>query len=155
MKARILIIEDETELAEWMQIYLNGEGISLEIAVTAEAGLAPLGAGELDLVLLDINLMGLGVGADEFVTKPFKPHVLMARVRALLRRTRNEGRHIVSFGPFVLDAAGFFLSREGKRIELSSNEIEEDPANPIYVQTIHGKGYRFNPECITDDTGPT
>jgi DNA-binding response OmpR family regulator len=136
-------------------------------------------------------VMGLGVGADEFVTKPFAPRVLVARIRAMLRRSRTTLHRTVSFGPFSLDVEGYSLTRAGQRVMLSTKEfevlrhlasnpgkamspdqiyegvwgsvygdltavavyirrlrlkIEEDPANPRYVQTIHGFGYRFNPE---------
>ena len=138
-------------------------------------------------------IMGLGVGADEFVTKPFKPRLLIARIRALLRRSRSGSRKTAVFGPFTIDLDGYLLSRGEERISISSKEfevlrhlilnpgramtpdeiftevweaeygdatsvavyirrirqkIEIDPGNPEYVQTIHGKGYRFNPDLI-------
>jgi two-component system response regulator RegX3 len=138
-------------------------------------------------------IAGLGGGADEFVTKPFSPKVLNARVRALFRRIRNidgaEAGRFCRFGPFALDYDSCVLKKGGEIIPLSAKEygclaflsrnpgkplspetiytgvwknnygdlttvavyiqrlrkkIEADPANPAYVETIRGMGYRFN-----------
>lgn len=225
MEARVLIVEDEKDLAELVQMYLQNEGVETLIAGSAEVGLQLLDSHSIDLVVLDINLpgmdgfdfvqklrttssipvmivsareadedivMGLGMGADEFVTKPFAPRVLVARIRALLRRARDGGR-VVRFGPYRLDVEGYTLTREGERVVISSKEfevlrhlclhpgqamtphqiysevwqnefgdvtavavyvrrirkkIEDDPGKPTYLQTIHGSGYRFNPETL-------
>lgn len=144
----------------------------------------------------DDLIHGLGIGADEFVTKPFSPKVLVARVRALLRRTRELAtprRQTVRFGDYVLDREGCLLRRGETRVPLSSREfevldylvahagkpqtpdeiyggvwknqygdltavgvyiqrlrrkIEADPAEPRYIQTVHGRGYRFAVEEI-------
>ncbi|MDR3115348.1 MAG: response regulator transcription factor, partial [Treponema sp.] len=138
-------------------------------------------------------IQGLCGGADEFVTKPFSPKVLAARVRALFRRVRDyeekEPRRVFRFGPFVLDYDACILKKADVRIPLSNKEygclacltehtgktlnpetiyasvwnnsygdlttvavyiqrlrkkIEEDPANPVYLETVRGMGYRFN-----------
>lgn len=229
MQARILIIEDEHELASLIQMYLERDGIDSEIAESAEAGLYRCLDQQYDLVVLDINLpgmdgfefletlrkssnvpvmivsareadedvvMGLGIGADEFVSKPFAPKVLVARIRALLRRSRvTQQSNVVHFGPFAMDLEGYVLHRDDKRVPLASKEfevlryliqqggrarnpediyasvwgdrygdvttvavyvqrlrakIEENPKEPLYIQTIHGKGYRFNAELLKE-----
>lgn len=139
-------------------------------------------------------VMGLGIGADEFVTKPFAPRVLVARIRAILRRSRNAVPTGISFGPFTLDPDGYLLMKGEERVILSTKEfevlrylvtrpgqamtpwniydgvwgniygdhtavavyirrlrrkIEEDPGKPVYIQTIHGRGYRFNPQTLS------
>ena len=82
------------------------------------------------------KLEGLGLGADDFVTKPFSPRVLAARVAALLRRVDYESRlregsgressagTILAFGPFSLDLDSGILSREGRALSLSRREFE-------------------------------
>jgi two-component system response regulator RegX3 len=138
-------------------------------------------------------IAGLGGGADEFVTKPFSPKVLAARVRAMFRRVRDLGGRdsgaICRFGPFTLDYDSCLLKKNGEKIPLSAKEygclaflaahpgkpldvetiysgvwknnygdltvvavymqrlrkkIEDDPAAPRYIETVHGMGYRFN-----------
>ena len=72
-------------------------------------------------------ILGLGIGADEFVTKPFSPKVLAARVRAVLRRvsdTRPAGQNTVRFADFTLDLDGRLLKKDKDRIALSSKEFE-------------------------------
>ena len=134
-------------------------------------------------------ITGLGYGADEFVTKPFSPRVLVARVRAMLRRGVSGGGDTLEFGPFTFDADACLLKKDGERVPLSNKEfgvlayliaqdgrpsppetiyrevwknpygdltavavyvqrlrrkIEEDPAQPSYIETVPGMGYRFH-----------
>jgi DNA-binding response OmpR family regulator len=232
VKAKVLIVEDEREIAELMSEYLTREGIETTLVETGEEGFRVLEGEGIDLVILDINLpgidgfeflqtlrkeytvpvvivsarntdedmlLGLGIGADDFVTKPFSPKVLTARVRAHLRRffdSRKGGIKPIRFGHFFLDMEGSTLEKNGNRIPIPPKEfellsylithpgtamtpeklytevwgqkygdiatvaihiqrirrrIEEDPANPVYIETIHGFGYRFNPDALKED----
>ncbi|MDR1447145.1 MAG: response regulator transcription factor [Treponema sp.] len=91
-------------------------------------------------------IRGLGGGADEFVTKPFSPKVLAARVRALFRRVRDyeekERRRIFRFGPFVLDYDACILKKADTRIPLSNKEY-----GCLAYLTEHA-GKTLNPETI-------
>jgi len=72
-------------------------------------------------------ILALGVGADEFITKPFSPKVISAKVRAFLRRTMvfsEEERKLYAFGPFVLDYRGYNLKKEQELVPLSAREFE-------------------------------
>jgi two-component system response regulator RegX3 len=140
-------------------------------------------------------ISGFAGGADEFVTKPFSPRVLAARVRALLlriRHTQETGDSFIQrFGPFTLNQDSCVLKRGEQKIELSAKEyevlaylaehagrplgpeqifndvwknaygdlsivavyiqrlrkkIEENPAEPQYIKTVRGMGYRFGAE---------
>ncbi|MDD7415917.1 MAG: response regulator transcription factor [Treponemataceae bacterium] len=98
-------------------------------------------------------IMGLGYGADEFVTKPFSPRVLTARIRAILRRqndnaqnseSENTKSNVVKFGPYILDFESYLLkTTEGKRIMLSAKEfavleyLTKNPDKPISPDEIY------------------
>jgi two-component system response regulator RegX3 len=91
-------------------------------------------------------ISGLGGGADEFVTKPFSPKVLAARVRALFRRVRDyeakEPRRIFCFGPFVLDYDACILKKADLRIPLSNKEYS------CLAYLAEHEGRTLNPETI-------
>jgi two-component system response regulator RegX3 len=163
MKASVLIIEDEIEIAELIKLYLNNEGIDALHTDNAETGLLIIREKELDLIVLDINLpgmdgfeflqtirkdydipviivsarqddndmiLGLGTGADDYVTKPFSPKVLAARVRANLRRYMNSEEsektkvRQIKFMDYIVDTEAYLIKRGEKKISLSPREFE-------------------------------
>jgi two-component system response regulator RegX3 len=89
-------------------------------------------------------ILGLGIGADEFVAKPFSPKVLTARVRALLRRVTDlrAPTRTVRFGEYTLDVDGYLLKKGAEKVPLSSREFEV----LAYLATHPGKA--LSPETI-------
>ncbi|MBO5246920.1 MAG: response regulator transcription factor [Eubacterium sp.] len=71
------------------------------------------------------ELTGFDLGADEYISKPFSPKILVARVDAILRRTNQaEEGHALEAGAIVVDRAAHIVTIEGKQIELSYKEFE-------------------------------
>jgi two-component system alkaline phosphatase synthesis response regulator PhoP len=74
---------------------------------------------ELDVVL------GLELGADDFVKKPFSPKELFSRIKAVLRRGKEPDKHVITltFGDFILDVDRYVLTRNDKQINLTLSEF--------------------------------
>lgn len=137
------------------------------------------------------TLYALNIGADDYVTKPFNPVILGAKMKALIRRSRtslHNNIHVLTAGPFKYDTNSMRFFKNDTEIFLSSKEtiimklfmdnvnrifskdmiydlawgdsiidentimvymnrlrqkIEDDPANPQYLKTVRGLGYRF------------
>jgi DNA-binding response OmpR family regulator len=137
------------------------------------------------------RVLGLNLGADDYVTKPFSVPELIARIRALLRRTSSASGlpATLKFGQVEVDFKRYVARRRGKPIDLTRKEfdllrflasreatvvtrdellnkvwgfdsypvtrtvdnhvaslrakVERDPARPVYIQTVHGVGYKF------------
>lgn len=69
-------------------------------------------------------VLGLNLGADDYVTKPFSIRELLARAAAFLRRSKQEVPDVFEFGEFTLDIPARKLTRKGKEIELSPKEFK-------------------------------
>ena len=113
-------------ILDWM---MPGEdGLSVARRLRAQPGFPPIimlsAKGE------DIDrIIGLEVGADDYLPKPFNPRELLARVRAVLRRQaaaplENAAARVISFGPFTVNLDARSLSRASNEITLTSGEYE-------------------------------
>src|SRR5262245_8918764 len=69
------------------------------------------------------RLLGLDAGADDYIVKPFSPRELVARVRAVLRRSAGRPQTVVELGDLTLDTARLTVSRGRQRIELTATEF--------------------------------
>lgn len=70
------------------------------------------------------ELFGFELGVDEYITKPFSPKILVARVEAILKRSRPETKEQKSYDGIVIDNEGRTVSVDGKQIEFSFREYE-------------------------------
>ena len=71
------------------------------------------------------ELLGFDLGVDEYISKPFSPKILVARVEAILRRTgQNNPEDVISAGDIVIDKAAHLATVDGKPMELSFKEFE-------------------------------
>ncbi len=155
--ARVLIIEDEMQLARVLQAYLEKAGFEVRTAHRGDTGLELFQREKPDVVLLDLNLpgmdgldvarairragdtpiimitarvdeadqlVGLELGADDYVTKPFSPRVLVARVRALLRRAQAAPTpRRIRVDDIEIDLDAHTVTRAGEPIHLTPTEF--------------------------------
>ncbi len=155
--SRILVVEDESKIAEIVKAYLEKDAFEVTIANTGEKAVSLLKEG-FDLIILDLMLpdmdgedicetirkdsdlpiimltaksdeddriAGLGLGADDYVVKPFSPRELVARVKALLRRAKGT-KEIKSFNnkDLVIDSLRFEITKKGSVVVLTPTEFK-------------------------------
>jgi DNA-binding response OmpR family regulator len=159
---RILLVEDDADMAMMIAEYLGLEGFGVDRLHDGAAAAAAEPA-DYDLVLLDVMLpnrsgfdvlrslrrssdvpvimltardnetdcvVGLELGADDYITKPFKPRELVARIRAVLRRTERAGRDAaeplseVRVGDVWLSRIARLAMRGGQKLDLTTAEFD-------------------------------
>jgi len=158
MNARIVVVEDELELAKILRDYLEAAGFDVRIATDGASGLALAEQSPADLVILDLNLpgmdgldvarqlrrhsetpiimvtarvdesdrlVGLELGADDYIVKPFSPKEVVARVRAGLRRVQGQPSRseIVRALDVEIDVVRHRVQRAEDVIELTPTEF--------------------------------
>ena len=70
------------------------------------------------------ELFGFELGVDEYISKPFSPKILVARIEAILKRTNGDPKELINYDGIVIDQEGRTVTVDGKNIELSLREYE-------------------------------
>ncbi len=160
-KKRILLIEDEEDIAALIKLQAEASGYKLHVEVDGINGYRAIEREKPDLVILDIMLpgqngfdvcrkiknnaelkaipviiltakgeeldmvLGLELGADDYVAKPFSPKVLFSRIKAVLRRSKEPEKppRVLLFGEFTLEIDRYILRREEKNIPITLSEF--------------------------------
>ena len=95
------------------------------------------------------ELLGFDLGVDEYISKPFSPKILVARVEAILRRTgQNNPEDVISAGGIVIDKAAHLATVDGKPMELSFKEFE------LLTYFLENQGIALSREKILAETIP-
>jgi len=152
-KKRIILIEDEEDIAALLKLQAELVGYTLHVEVDGINGYRAVEREKPDLILLDVMLpgqngfdvcrkiksqpdlkhipiviltakaeeidilLGLELGADDYITKPFSPKVLFSKIKALLRRSKEveKAPEVLTFGDFMLEVDRYIL-RKGEQI---------------------------------------
>jgi len=154
---RVLVIEDDKELAEAIAVGLRREHIAVDVTHDGSDGLLQARANDYDVIVLDRDLPelhgdevcarlvgdgcrsrvlmltaaaanadlveGLGLGADDYLPKPFDFAVLVARIGALFRRAQPPIPPVLRHGDIVVDSARRQVFRGGRRLDLAPKEF--------------------------------
>lgn len=193
---RILIVEDDPAIADFVQTALKREGFETEWVKRGNRVLAQVDVHIPDLVLLDLMLpgmdglqvckalrsrshyipiimltakdddvdkiVGLEIGADDYITKPFKMREVIARIRALLRLAQHSAQptpRVLSFDMLEIDIDGRTVSVSGQTVSLSPKEFDllvllaSNPRRVYGRETLLEKvwGYEYMGESRTVD----
>ena len=172
-KKRIIVVEDESDMAELLSMRLQREGYIVETVGDGAEALEMIRCSPPDLVLLDLMLpgmsgtevatklrndprtanvpiimltakseesdivVGLHLGADDYITKPFSMSVLLARISAVLRRSRDiaaTSEKVLEVGPMRIDLERHNVEVNGKKVPLTLTEFR------LLVAIVSAKG---------------
>lgn len=163
-KQRILIVDDDNNIADLISLYLRKECYDTQIAADGEEALSMFDSWQPDLILLDLMLpgidgyqvcreirtrsqtpiimlsakgevfdkvLGLELGADDYMEKPFDSRELVARVKAVLRRTHNTGtasavpdEKVVSYPGLTINLTNYSVIFQGASLDMPPKELE-------------------------------
>jgi DNA-binding response OmpR family regulator len=155
---KLLIVEDEREMAKSIVQYLRQESYICEVAYSAADAEEKIAMHDYDCILLDITLpdgnglkilerlkqqgkmdgviiisaknsiddkiRGLNLGADDYIPKPFHLAELGARVSAVIRRKRFEGKNTIAAHELTIDLLGKTVSVNGNAVDLTRKEYD-------------------------------
>ena len=170
---RILVVEDERDMAELVAMRLKREHYDVLVAYDGVEALGKIRSAKPDLVVLDVMLprlsgtdvlrelrgdsatagiavvmltaraeegdivAGLEIGADDYVTKPFKMAELVARIGAVLRRAEPlaaKGKGMLTIGPIEINQETYSVSNSGRNIQLTLTEFR------LLTAIVSGRG---------------
>ena len=158
---RILVAEDDRDIAELIAHYLRKQGWEPHVVPGGDEAIAYARRHAIDLVVLDLMLpglsglevcrllrgdkttealpiimvtaradetdriVGLDIGADDYLAKPFSPNELVARVRALIRRSKRAEAPpaTLAFGSIVMDLTSHTVEDDGREVKLTAKEF--------------------------------
>jgi DNA-binding response OmpR family regulator len=163
-RKKILVVEDEQDIAELLALHLDDIDCEATLAADGHEAMRLAFACDWDLVILDLRLpgpdglticralrretryvpilmltsksseldrvLGLELGADDYVTKPFSVSELMARVKAIFRRVESlerrfpGGDEALTIGPLEIDTSGRQISVDGQPMTLTAREFD-------------------------------
>jgi len=157
---KILIVDDEREIADLVELYLENDNYTVFKFYSAQEALECIDKTELDLAILDIMLpeisglsicqrirekhnypiimltakdsetdkiTGLTLGADDYITKPFRPLELVARVKAQLRRYKKYGRQEEKINNGVIVHSGLFIDVNTHECRINEKPLSLTP----------------------------
>ena len=182
-KAKILLIEDEEDIASLIKLQADLSGYKVQVETDGLNGYRAVEREMPELIILDIMLpglngldvcrkiknhpelkqipiilvsakseeldviLGLELGADDYVTKPFSPKILFSRVKAVLRRkTEPEAvTKLIKFGVFSIDVERYLVKKKEKSIPLTLSEFG------ILRRLVSNQGKVFTRNQLLDD----
>ena len=162
MNEKILVVDDETEIADLIEVYLNNDGYTVYKFYNGVDALKCIEETEIDLAILDVMLpdidgfricqkirekfyfpvimltakiddsdkiMGLTIGADDYITKPFNPLEVVARVKTQLRRYQkyNNCKQNQAVVKNEYDIRGLIINRDSHKCFLFGKELQLTP----------------------------
>jgi len=192
MAQRILVVDDDREIARLVRAYLEQSGYQVLVAYDGETALRMLRHERPDLMVLDLMLpdrngqdvtrvvrndtalaalpiimltarvedydkiVGLELGADDYVTKPFNPHELVARIRAVLRRAQAEPTRprLLQAGELLIDVDAHEVRMQDQSIHLTPTEFSllqvlvENPGRALTRLELVEKGLGYSYEGL-------
>lgn len=160
MNDKIIIVDDEKEIADLLDLYLTNDGFSVSKAFNAKDALDLVEAENFDLMILDIMLedmdgfsvckkirekhyfpiimltsrtdsndkiLGLTMGADDYITKPFNPLEVIARVKTQLRRSHKYNKTENIKDDEAYDIRGLLIDKKSHKCFLYDKQIQLTP----------------------------
>jgi DNA-binding response OmpR family regulator len=155
--ARVLVVDDEASIRDFIEMGLSREGFSVRTAPDGRAALTAVDQFQPDLVIVDVmmprmdglaltrelagdprrgliilsardetkdRIVGLELGADDYLVKPFEFAELLARIRSVLRRRQPDQAEVLQAGDLILDRARRTATFRGQPLELSPREFD-------------------------------